>query len=156
MQANASRPSHPALREGLVFGVISGIIAIPVNLLQNLHISDLLGNILGVLFLMVLIALNWLSGVRASQWTGRVGTGALAGVLMELVGFLFGAILTLTRIFVVATPLHQMLSHATAGPVLQFITLSGIGFVGYLLLGALIGAMGGLIGRGRAQLPPHV
>jgi hypothetical protein len=76
MQGNASRPSHPALREGLLFGVISGIIAITDNLLQNFFMRSMVGNILGVMFLIVLIALNLLAGVRASQSTGRVGTGA--------------------------------------------------------------------------------
>lgn len=156
MQGNASRPSHPALREGLVFGVISGTIAITDNLLQNFFMRSMVGNILGVMFLIVLIALNGLSGVRASQSTGRVGTGALAGLITVLIGFLLGALLTLTKIFVVDTPLHQMLSHATAGPVLQFITISGLGFVVFLLMGAVIGAIGGLIGRKRAQVPLHV
>ncbi len=156
MRGNASHPGHPALREGLVFGVILGIIAIAVNLLQNFFISDMLGNILGVMFIMVLIALNLLAGVRASQWTGRVETGALAGLIMQLIGFLFGALLTLTRIFVVDTPLHQMLSHATAEQALQFITISGIDFVGVLLLGAAIGAIGGFIGRKHAPPPSRV
>jgi hypothetical protein len=62
----------------------------------------------------------------------------------------------LTKIFVIGTPLHQMLSHATAGPVLQFITISGLGFVVFLLMGAVIGAIGGLIGRERAQVPLQV
>ena len=156
MQGKASRPSHSALREGLVFGVILEIIAIADNLLQNFFISDTLGNILGVMFIMVLIALNLLAGVRASQWTGRVETGALAGLIMQLIVFLFGAILTLTRIFVVDTPLHQMLSHATAEQALQFITISGIDFVVFLLLGAAIGAIGGLIGRKHAPRPAPV
>jgi hypothetical protein len=49
-----------------------------------------------------------------------------------------------------------MFMNTTVWPVLQFITLSGIGFMLFLLLGAVIGAMGGLIGRNRAQLPLHV
>jgi hypothetical protein len=109
-----------------------------------------------VLFLLVLIALNLLAGVRASQWTGRVGTGAKAGVITQLIGFLIGALLTLTKMFVPGTLLHQMLSNAPVWQVLQFITIFGIGFVVILFLGALIGAMGGLIGRKRARLPLHV
>ena len=156
MQNSTSRPSHPALREGLVFGVISGIIGIAYNLLLNYVVSGMVGNILAVLFFLVLIALNLLAGVRASQWTGRVGTGARAGVITQLIASLFGAILTLTKIFLPGTLLHQMFLNTTVWPVLQFITLSGIGFVVILLLGAVIGAMGGLIGRNRAQLPLHV
>ena len=156
MQNSTSRPRHPALREGLVFGVITGIIGIAFNLLQNYVVSGMLGNILGVLSFMVIIALILLAGVRASQWTGRVGTGALAGVIMELIAFLLGTLLTLTRLFIHGTLLHQMFLNTTVWPVLQFITLSGISLMVFLLLGAVIGAMGGLIGRKRERLPLHV
>jgi hypothetical protein len=136
-----------------VFGVITGIIGIAFNLLQNYVVSGMLGNILGVLSFMVIIALILLAGVRASQWTGRVGTGALAGVIMELIAFLLGTLLTLTRLFIHGTLLHQMFLNTTVWPVLQFITLSGISLMVFLLLGAVIGAMGGLMGRNRARLP---
>ena len=46
MQGSASRPGHPALREGLVFGKILGIIALTADLLRNFVVSDILGNIL--------------------------------------------------------------------------------------------------------------
>src|ERR1700726_3603142 len=126
MQGSASRPSHPALREGLVFGVTLGIIAITGNLLQNFVVSDILGNIIGVMSLIVTIALNLLAGVRASQWTGRVRTGALAGLIMELISSLFGAILILAKVFVFDTPPHHILSHATSEQAQQFITVFSI------------------------------
>ena len=153
MQNSTSRPRHPALREGLVFGVITGIIGIAYTLLLNYVVSGMVGNILAVLFFLVLIALNLLAGVRASQWTGRVGTGAKAGVITQLIASLLGVLLTLTKIFLPGTLLHQMFLNTTVWPVLQFITLSGIGFMLFLLLGAVIGAMGGLMGRNRARLP---
>ncbi len=156
MQGSASRPSHPALREGLVFGVTLGIIAITGNLLQNFVVSDILGNIIGVMSLIVTIALNLLAGVRASQRTGRVRTGALAGLIMELISSLFGAILILTKVFVFDTALHHILSHATSEQAQQLITVYSISFVVFLLLGAVIGAIGGLIGRRRAQLSMQV
>ena len=156
MQGSASRPSHPALREGLVFGVTLGIIASTGNLLQNFVGSDMLRNIIGVMLLIVLIALNLLAGVRASQRTGRVGTGALAGLIMELISFLFGAILTLTKIFVFDTPLHHLFSQATSELDQQFIMVYSISFFMVLLLGAVFGAIGGLLGRKRAELPLHV
>jgi len=153
MQGSASRPVHPALREGLVFGVILGIITLTTNLLRNFVVSGILGNILAVMFLIVFIALILLAGVRASQRTGRVRTGALAGLIVELISFLFGAILTLTKIFVFDTPLHHLFSQATSELVQQFITACIFSFVVLLLLGTLIGAIGGLIGRRRVHLP---
>jgi hypothetical protein len=76
---------------------------------------------------------------------GRVGTDALAGLIMELISSLFAAILTLTKLFVVDTPLHQILSHATSEQAQQLITVYSISFVVFLLLGAVIGALGGLL-----------
>ena len=63
MQAHTSRPGHPALREGLVFGVMLGIITIAGNLLENYVVSGMWGNILAVLLLMLFIALTglWVS-----------------------------------------------------------------------------------------------
>jgi hypothetical protein len=156
MQGNATRPVHPALREGLVFGVILGIITLTADLLRNFVVSDNLSNILGVMLLIVFIALSLLAGIRASQRTGRVGTGAIAGLIVELISFLFGSINILTSIFVFDTRLHHLFSQATSQLVQQFITAYIISFVVILLLGTLIGAIGGIIGRSRAQLPMHL
>jgi hypothetical protein len=165
MQGSASRPGHPALREGLVFGMILGIFGLFAGLLQNFVVSHSLDTVFGVMLLMVTIALNLFAGVRASQRTGRARTGALAGLILELISSVFGAIKTLTIIFVFDTPLHRWLSQATSEQAQQFytnqfvifvITELIIGFVVIPLLGAVIGAIGGLIGRRRAQLPMQV
>ena len=156
MQGSASRPGHPALREGLVFGVILGIITFTADLLRNFIVSDNLGNILGVMLLIVTIASYLLAGVRASQRTGRVGTGALAGLIVELISFLFGTINILTSIFVFYTRIHHLFSQATSVLVQQFITAYMISFVVIQLLATLIGAIGGLIGRRRAYLPTQL
>jgi predicted cobalt transporter CbtA len=115
-----------------------------------------LGNIIGVLLLIVTIALNLLAGMRASQRTGRVGTGALAGMIMQLINLVFGVILILTRIFVFDPTLHQILSHAPSELDQQFIMMYSISFLVILLLGTVLGAIGGLLGRKRAQLPLYV
>ena len=108
MQGSASRPGHPALREGLVFGVILGIITLSADPLRNFVVSDILGNILAVMLLIVTIASYLLAGIRASQRTGRVRTGVLAGLIVGLISFLFVAINILTSIFVFDT-------HSTVG-----------------------------------------
>lgn len=132
------------------------LLTLPADLLHYFVVSDILVTILGVMSLIVTIALNLLAGVRASQRTGRVRTGALAGLIMELISSLFGAIYTLTRIFVFDTSLHRWLSQAISEHVQQYITYLIIYFVVVLLLGAVIGAIGGLIGRRRALLPMQV
>jgi hypothetical protein len=105
------------------------------------------------MLLIVTIASYLLAGIRASQRTGRVRTGALAGLIVELISSLFGAIEILIIIFVFDTRLHHLFSQATSELAQQFITAYIISFVVILLLGTLIGAIGGLIGRRRAQLP---
>jgi hypothetical protein len=143
-----------------VFGVTQWIITLPAALLQSFVPTNGLVTILGVLVFLVTIALTLLAGVRASQWTGRVRTGALAGLIMGLISSLLAYITSLTTIFVFDTPFHHRLSLATSTQVQQVITAYSlifvIVFVVELLLGAGIGALGGLIGRNRAQLPLQV
>ena len=159
MQDSVLRMAHPALREGLVFGVILGIITFATNLLHNFLNSNTLISMIGVLFLIITIALNLLAGVRASRQTGRVGTGALAGLIMQLISSLLGVISILTELFVFNSQLHrlfQSLSPAAASDMAQqFITAQIIYTVVVLVIGAVIGAIGGLIGR-RIQLPMNV
>jgi hypothetical protein len=165
MQGSASRPGHPALREGLVFGMILGIFELVAGLLQNFVALHSLDTVFSVMFLILTIALNLLAGIRASQQTGRVSTGALAGLIVELISSVFGTIKILADIFVFDTLLHRWLLPATSEQAQQFNTnqfvtfvIIGLisGFVVLPLLGALIGAIGGLIGRGRALLPMQV
>ena len=159
MQDSVSRTGHPALREGLVFGVILGIISFAADLLQNLNSSNTLISFIGVLFLITTIALNLLAGIRASRQTGRVGTGALAGLIMQLISSLLGVISILTELFVFNSKLHrlfQSLSPAvTSEMAQQFITAQIFSMVVILLVGTVIGAIGGLIGR-RIQLPMNI
>jgi hypothetical protein len=133
-----------------VFGVALVVFNLAVGLLQNFVVANAIVTILGVVSFIVTIVLNLLAGVRASQWTGRVRTGALAGLIMELSGFLFGVISTSTFLFVFDTPRHRLYLQAISDNVLLFIIYLIIYFVVLLLLGAVIGAIGGLIGRRRA------
>jgi hypothetical protein len=165
MQGSALRQGHPALRNGLMFGTILGIFGLVAVLLQNVVGLHSLNTVFSVIFLVVNIALILLAGVRASQQTGRVSTGALAGLIVELVSFVFGFINILANIFVFDTLLHRWFFQATSGQAQQFNTNSFVtfviietifGFVIYPLLGGVIGAIGGLIGRRRAQLPMQI
>lgn len=159
MLGSASRPGHPALREGLIFGTILGILEIVSGLLQNFVGLHSLNTVSSVLFLVLIIVLNLLAGVRASQQTGRVSTGAYAGLIVELTSSVFGGISILASIFVYNTILFRWFQQATSGHdqqfyMNQFVTI-GIaevimGFVVLPLLGAAIGAIGGMIGIRRA------
>ena len=165
MLGSTSQPGHPALREGLLFGTILGIFELVAGLLQNFFGLHSLNTIFSVVFLVLTIALNLLAGVRASQKTGRVSTGAFAGLIVELISSVFSSINILADIFVFDTLLHRILLQSTSGQAQQFNTNSFvtfviaeiiIGFVVMPLLGALIGAIGGLIGTRRTKLPMQV
>lgn len=82
MQGMRSRPGHPALREGLVFGIILGIYGFVASLLQNFVFLHSLDTVFAVMYFIITITLTLLAGVRASQKTGRVRTGALAGLIV--------------------------------------------------------------------------
>ena len=113
MQGSALRQGHPALREGLFFGMILGVFEIVSGLLQNLAGLHSLNTFFSVVFLVLTIALILLAGIRASQKTGRVSTGALAGLIVELVSSVFVFINILADIFVYDTILHRWLLQAT-------------------------------------------
>jgi hypothetical protein len=159
MRGNTLLSGYPALREGLVFGVILGIISFAANLVHNFIVSNFLVPMLGVLLFIVIIALNLLAGARASRQSGRVGTGALASLIMQLIFSLFVVLSILTELFVFNSKLRQLfqiLSPATASEMAQqFIIGQTIYFVIILLVGVMFGAIGGLIGR-CIQLPMNV
>jgi hypothetical protein len=165
MKGITSHPGHPALREGLMFGTILGIFEIVSGLLQNFVGLHSLNTVFSVTFLILTIALNLFAGIRASQQTGRVSTGALAGLIVELISSVFGCINILADIFVFDTLLHRWLLQATSGQTQQsytnqFVTLAIaeiiMGFVVLPLLGSVIGAIGGMIGIRRTKLPMQV
>ena len=104
MQGSASRPGHSALREGLMFGTILGILGIVSGLLQNFVGLHSLNTVYSVLFLVLTIAMILLAGVRASQQTGRVSTGAFAGLIVELTSSVFGFLNILADVFVYVLP----------------------------------------------------
>jgi hypothetical protein len=165
MLGSTSHPGHPALREGLMFGTILGIVEIVSGLLQNFVGLHSLNTVFSAMFLILTIALNLLAGARVSQQTGRVSTGAYAGLIVELISSIFGFINILADIFVFDTLLHRWLLQATSGQAQQsytnqFVTLAIseiiIGFVVLPLLGSGIGAIGGMIGIRRTKLPMQV
>jgi hypothetical protein len=139
-----------------VFGVTLWIITLPATLLPNFVHTNALVTFLRVPSVLVAIALIWLSGVRAAQRTGKARTGALAGMIVILIDSLLGTISSLTAFFVSDPSLPHLFTYATSALGQQIITGWMISFPLVLLEGAGIGAIGGLIGRRRAQLPLHV
>ena len=151
MQKQFTRTGNPAFRQGLLFGILLGLFPIVFNVilslagLSTLFIGALettftgIGHFISIVSLTVTILAYLLAGRCASQHTGKLGTGALAGLWTALIG----AVITLMYVFVfyatkgpsptIAPPLSAMVFNAILSiPVT-------------LLFGAGIGALGGLL-----------
>jgi hypothetical protein len=78
---------HPILWNGLLFGVISGIV-----LAANAYYKIVQGQDAAVIAFGALTGVAWLAaGYRASTWAINVRTGALAGLCAALIGAAIGA-----------------------------------------------------------------
>lgn len=159
---SVSRISSPALRQGLIFGVILAVVEIAFSFLSQIIALGLIGSLIALVIYLVFGAL---AGQRASAQTGRVGTGVLAGFLSGLIASVISAIvsivLTLTNIDAIRQNAQQIANQQglhityTNALVIQSVILA---LVFVIVLSALIalggGAIGGFMGRNRAPLPP--
>jgi hypothetical protein len=158
---SATRSGSPALRQGLIFGIILAVAIIAFS-----FISDFLGSILisDLLGLAIYVVIGLLAGRRASSKTGRIGTGVLAGLLAGLIGSIISSILPLALTFSNLDQARQGFQQAanqaglhvtyTNDLVIQTVVLQ---LVFAAVLAALLtlggGALGGYFGRGRAPVP---
>ena len=164
---NTSAQSRPALKQGILFGVIVGVILIVYLLLNYLVYNATLTLIVGIIAFLVELGLYAFAGYRASAITGKTGTGAIAGLFTGLFGGLIGAVTSIILLFLfVDTTRIRALSLATSAAIRQIYTNSFIITTGLLAAllglalaigyGAGLGAIGGLLGKRRApQAQPY-
>ncbi len=161
------RRGSPALKYGILFGILLGAFFVVLTLLTNyLNLGSFaLFITLGGFILALIVYL--LAGIRASQETGMMGTGAFAGlwtgVVSVIIGFLGALLLSYlnlgtlrqqvaTTAQTVAHQVHQTLPATTDQLLLSTAIVTGLtGLVVSILLGLIVGAIGGAIGRGRAS-----
>jgi len=130
MQKQFTWTGNPAFRQGLLFGILLGLFPIVLNVmlslagLSTLFIGALettftgIGHFISIVSLIVTILAYLLAGRCASQHTGKLGTGALAGLGTALIG----AVITLRYVCVfyatkgpsptIAPPLSAMVINA--------------------------------------------
>ena len=159
MQNIFSGIRNPALRYGLIFGLI---------LLVVQTLLSFVGGALGILYDLIALGaylvLCLLAGQRASQETGRLRTGVLAGFWAGLISSLISTIISLILTFVNLDALrnyYQAVSnqqhlgiHYDNGLVISTQLFSfAISMLLAILLGLAGGAIGGLMGRNRAAPP---
>lgn len=152
-----AQPSSVATRNGVIAGVLIGVLSLPVIALSAVGRVAGLGGGLRLLFLLAALVAFAVAGFSASRHNGLlrsgVWAGALAGLITAFIGLCLGVvILTLLAPYAVVVAAH-MTVHAPARRQLvagiarlAFVRL----FLGALLLaacGLVAGLVGGLLGR---------
>ena len=156
MQNLFARIRNPALRQGLIFGIILGVILLALSFI----ISDL------TITLAVCLLAGFIAGMRASQETGKLMTGVLAGSWTGLFGLLIPSLISLGLLFpnldavrknaqANADKQHLHVTYTNSliisNLLINFVIIIALG----VLFGVIGGAVGGSIGRRRAlRLPP--
>lgn len=161
------RTGVPALKYGILFGLLLGAFQVVLTYLTNyLNLGNfaLYITITGVV---VALIVYLLAGIRASQETGRMGTGAFAGlwtgVVSAIIGFLGALLLASLNLKTLrqqaaaaaqaaAHQVHQAVPVTTDQLLISSAVVTALsGLVVSILLGLIIGAIGGAIGRGRTS-----
>jgi hypothetical protein len=151
------RPARPALRQGLIFGVILAVVEVVLP-----YISGFLGSalLIDLVAIVIFLGFGYFAGRRAAASTGRLGTGALAGFLTGLIGTLLPSIVLFVYYLFNLDAIRQTLQKQAAkgstpitnGDIIFAIILSSLQ---NLLLPVLItligGAIGGFLVRRRVQ-----
>ncbi len=156
MQNALARVRNPALRQGLVFGIILGIILLAISFIGFSNFS--------ITLILCLLA-AFLAGFRASQETRRIVTGTLAGLWTGLIGTFIPSIILMILFLLnidayrksaqtIADQKHLHITYTNSvlieGLLINFVILLFVG----VLFGVCGGAVGGVFGRNRAGTPP--
>ena len=154
--------SKPVVHEGLLFGVILGIIMMLYTILTNLSIVNA-NEVLTVIFWIATFGLSTLAGLRTAQVTGIVISGIWAGLITCFTAILLKNFATaiISVVFFDFLRQHALQDRdflrsgiADYGNYLIDDTIGGFifGTIAFSVLGLLLGAFGGLIGKQRSQL----
>src|SRR5690242_12448437 len=155
-----TRTGSPALQNGLLFGIILGVIEIVLTLT--------LGNIGFLICLLLYLGLVGFAGYRASARTGRVSTGLVAGLFVGLLSSIIGSLglflYTLPNVDTLRQLLQQQantfnqqglaINYTNNAVIGLLVLLLVILIVASSLLALGIGAIGGAIGKGNAPAQP--
>jgi hypothetical protein len=154
-----ARSGNPALHNGLLFGMLLGIVEIVLYLLFGT-----LGLILSLLLFLFLVGY---AGYRASTCTGKVSTGGVAGVLVGLLSSVIASLPLLLYILTNSDAIRMQVQQQIAGnSMYQGVTVTNtlmlasvilflvVLVAGATLLGLGVGSLGGVLGKRQAPSPP--
>jgi len=171
MQGMSRRPHSPALRQGIVFGVVLGAVLLVYNLMNNLANLDLTQrDIMNKGLFALLIAVFGLAGLRASFQSADFGAGIYAAVFASILSSIIG----ITTLFLLTSAFTDRIGHTqivlgafeashgaqyrTMGTFLTESATEASGFGSWLsfTLALIMGAVGGLLGTTRSALHSRV
>ena len=162
------RRGRPSIQQGLIFGVIVGIVFAINTLLTNFANIGATAGLISILLFLVGLFLYAAAGFRASAQTGKVGTGTIAGLLAGVIGGIIGLIVNMIAVIAnvnrlrilsqaAADQLHRQSPttipavHYTNSTIITSALLLALGLLLFAIgMGAAFGAIGGAIGRRRA------
>jgi hypothetical protein len=131
-------PTQPATRRGisLQWGLLAGVVMLLLNIINIVGLGA--GPIVFIINLLVM----GVAGLLASRETGKVSTGVIAGLIAGAIGFLDIFVKVFYQVITSDTP--GGIGVVAAGALIALVLFEGLA----IGLGAGIGAIGGLIGRG--------
>lgn len=162
--ATSTRGGSPAVRQGLLFGVIVGVVQAIIGLISTAVNLGTAGIIFTILSILVALVGYFLAGMRAAQQTGKVPTGLLAGLLTGLVSSIISFAVTLIITLVTIDSIRAAAQKAADQQHLNFqytntLILTGAVVAGVLVIGVAVvvglavGSIGGAVGKSRANIP---
>ena len=151
----------PALKEGMLFGAVLGVVLILLHWLSGAGSA-------GAVFLLSLalaLGVYLLAGLRAARFTGDTGAGAIAGLMTALVSSVMGLLVDFALVIVqpgqltsIQGDINQTLQQMGVSVHVSQGVLVGAILIGLLvvlllslLVGGLMGALGGSLGKRQYQ-----
>jgi hypothetical protein len=154
-----TRIRRPSLRQGLIFGLILGVVQVIYGFVTSFISSVDIQSFLVTISLALFLLAGFLAGQRAAQETGKLGTGALAGIWSGVIGSLVIALVSLigtllTMSSLIASYQQAIKNNPRAYPgvtpaditVTYILTAFVADLVVFLLFQTLLTLMGGTLG----------
>lgn len=162
-----ARIRRPSMRQGLIFGIILGVVEIIYGFIASFITQQDLQSLLSTIPLALFLLFAFFAGQRASQVTGKLGTGAMAGFWSGLVGAvieglvpLIGTFINLQTIvandqkYIQANPKQfpgmKPTDYTSSDAITTALLALLFSIVFYVLISLIGGALGGMVGRRRA------
>lgn len=164
MQRTTPGSWSTSFRQGILIGLILGIIQAILSLISSFFTQASIATVFFVIFV-VLTPLGCLyAGLRASQRTGLISTGLLAGMwagfISSLISFLYALIVTIITIDSIRARAQSIVDkqhlniHYTNSMLISGVIVYDFGLIVVAtLVGLGVGTIGGAIGRRNASVP---